>query len=99
MNPFIDLAQDPVGTLSAAGYALLLLALVVVNATILLRWVADLYTQATLPVGRREGEWYDGPAGVGSIPPGGFVVKVVGVVALLAVDAFALGALAWLVGA
>ena len=87
MNPFIELFRDPVGTLLALGYALLLstllfwtLAICWRNAvTIKVRWERQRPTQ-----------WE-------YVPPIDFILRVSLIPTILWIDAWALAALIWVV--
>ena len=83
MNPFIEFYQDPVGVLAALGYVLLLLCLLAV--TIAACWRNAL----TIHIQWRRGTWkYD--------PPTSWLLRVAAIPLVLAIDAWAVAALVWL---
>lgn len=85
-NPFIELFRDPVATLAALGYALILITLLVWTLAICWR---NAVTVKVRWERQRPGQWE-------YVPPLGFVVRVSAIPAILAVDALALAALIWL---
>lgn len=86
MNPFIELYQDPVGALSALGYALALLTLLVV--TLGATWSNVLWLKTRWDR-QRPTQWE-------YVPPTGWLLRLAAVPFVLAVDAWALAALIWL---
>jgi hypothetical protein len=88
MNPFIELARDPVGVLSAIGYALALLTLLVL--TVGACWTNAAKVRAQYQANRSR--W-------GYLPPASWLLRVAAIPGILAVDAWALSALAWLIAA
>ena len=85
-NPFIDLFRDPVGTLVALGYVLLLVTLLVWTLAACWRNAVTLKVRWD----RRHGQWQ-------YVPPLGFILRVSAIPAILWIDAWALAALIWLV--
>jgi hypothetical protein len=96
-NPFVALAEDPVGTLAWLGYTLLMLGIVILALPWSVRKSAWLYARYRQ---NRAGDrwWSFGDSNVGYIPPAGWLSQAFFVLFVLAVTAWALGALAWLVG-
>ncbi|WP_256394102.1 hypothetical protein [Natronoarchaeum rubrum] len=87
MNPFIELYRDPVATLTALAYALTLLTLLVITLAGTWRnaiWLATRWKR------QRPNEWE-------YIPPTWWLVRLAAIPAVLAVDAWAMAALIWLV--
>lgn len=85
MNPFIELYQDPVGTLAALGYALGLTTLLVITVAVCWSNAVTAYTQY-------DRNWHSW----NYLPPAGWILRVAAVPGILAVDAWALSALIWL---
>lgn len=86
-NPFIELFRDPVGTLVALGYALLLVTLLVWTLAICWRNVVTIGVRWER---QRPGQWE-------FVPPMAFILRVSAVPMILWIDAWALAALIWLV--
>ena len=97
MNPFIELATDPVGTLAWIGYALLLAGLVLAAVPWAIRQ-AGVLTVRYQKNRTRDSWWSFGDRRAGYIPPLSWLARAFGVVFVLAVTAWAAGALLWLVG-
>jgi hypothetical protein len=95
MNPFIELARDPVAALAWLGYALLMLGIVVAA----LPWAVR--QGATLAVRYRRNRttdawWSFGERRAGYVPPLGWLARLFVVVLVLAVTTWALGTIVWL---
>lgn len=87
MNPFIELYQHPVASLIALGYSLGLACLVFLT-------LAACYRNAL----RVKQSWdHRGPRTWEYVPPAGWLLRVAAIPAILAVDAWAIAALIWLV--
>lgn len=87
MNPFIELYRDPVGTLTALAYTLTLTTLLVLTLSACYR------NAITLRV-----RWeHDRPRQWEYVPPAAWLLRLAAIPAILAVDAWALAALIWLV--
>lgn len=73
-NPFIQLAQDPVGVLSAVGYLLLLVAILIVGVPHAVRTLADVYADWRENNHRKKWArlWGEGP---GYLPPFTVAIK------------------------
>lgn len=97
INPFIELARNPVATLAWLGYLLLMLGIVVLAVPWSVRktaWLIARYQQ-----NRRSDSWWsftDRPNGY--IPPAGWLAWAFSVCLVLAVSAWALGSVVWLLG-
>ncbi|WP_435175623.1 hypothetical protein [Halorussus sp. AFM4] len=87
MNPFIELYQNPVGFLTAVAYTLALLALVFVTLAACWRNAAVVKAQFDKQYPHK---WQ-------YFPPASWLLRVAAIPAVLAVDAWALSALIWLV--
>lgn len=87
MNPFIELARDPVATLSALGYGLGLITLLIV--TIGATW-SNAIVVKTRWDRQRPQQWQ-------YVPPTNWLLRLAAIPFVLAVDAWALSALIWLV--
>lgn len=96
-NPFIELARDPVATLAWLGYLLLMLGIVVLALPWALRksvWLLARYRK-----NRASDSWWAfGDRRDGYIPPAGWLAQAFTVCLVLAVAAWALGSVVWLVG-
>ena len=85
MNPFIELFRAPVATLTALAYALGLLTLLALT-------LAFCWTNAVTAYTQFDRNWHSW----NYLPPTTWVLRVAAIPAILAVDAWALGALIWL---
>jgi len=85
MNPFIELYQDPVGILSAVGYTLGLVTLLVLTLGVC-------WSNAATVRAQYRANWTRWSYN----PPAKWLVRVAAIPAILAVDAWALAALVWL---
>jgi len=85
MNPFVELARDPVGVLSAVGYALALLTLLIL--TLGACWTNAVTARAQYQANHVR--W-------GYLPPGKWILRVAAIPGILAIDAWTLSALVWL---
>ncbi|AFH22483.1 hypothetical protein OSG_eHP27_00155 [environmental Halophage eHP-27] len=96
-NPFIKFATDPVGVLAWLGYAFLLVGIVFTavpwafrqGATLVVQYRKNRHTDAWWSFGARRN---------GYLPPLGWLSRAFGVCIVLAVTAWAVSALFWLVG-
>jgi hypothetical protein len=100
MNPFIELLERPVATLTLAGYALAMLALTLGGLSYVLREGTKLYVLAEREHRRGSGpyeEWW-GDWADGWIPPAAWVVRAwkTALVAILCV--WALATVVYMVG-
>ena len=86
MNPFVELARDPVATLSTLGYALALLTLLIWTAGIC--W-SNFHTARA----RFRNHWHRWDY----LPPLKWVARVSLIPLILAIDVWAIAALLWLV--
>jgi hypothetical protein len=86
-NPFIELFRSPVETLVALGYALLLATLLVLTLAACWRNAITVYVRWDR---QRPGQWE-------YVPPLAWLVRVAAIPFVLAVDAWAVAALIWLV--
>lgn len=91
MNPFIALGQDPVGFFAALGYALLMLSITLLGSVWAFRTFTTVYTHWLK--NHHKDEWWGG-----YIPPGGDLARLCGAVFVLALSAWSVGALAWVLG-
>jgi len=100
MNPFIELAQNPVGTLSWLGYGLAMLAITFGALRTVARGLPTLYLQYqnNRHKSGQNGWWAFGDRKAGYIPPLGWSIQLFGYLLVLAVAAWSLGAVVWLVG-
>ena len=87
MNPFVELVRDPVATLSTLGYGLLLVTLLV--TTLGLAW-SNLVWVLTRWDRQRPNEWQ-------YVPPTWWLLRAAAIPFILAVDAWVVAALVWLV--
>ena len=87
MNPFIELYRNPVGALAALGYTLALLTLVFLTLTACWR---NIHTVKAQYDHQYPNQWQ-------YFPPAGWLLRLAAIPAVLAVDAWALSALIWLV--
>jgi len=86
MNPFIDVYQDPVVTLTAIGWASLLMSLIWLTSVGIWRNVVVIRVRWTH---QRPTQWE-------YIPPGDFILRVAAIPTLLWIDAWALAAFIWI---
>lgn len=87
MNPFIDLVQDPVTTLTILGWFMLLITLLFVTAAICYRNLLTISHQ-----------WHaDRPHQWKYVPPVSFILRVAAVPAILWLDLWVIAAILWLV--
>ena len=97
MNPFIEFASDPVGTLAWLGYALFLVGVVGAAIPWAVRQAAMLVVRYRK--NRHDKEWFSfGNRRAGYVPPLSWLVRAFGVCLVLATTAWAVGALFWLIG-
>lgn len=95
-NPFIAFAQDPVGILAWVGYALLLVTIGFGAVRTVLRGIPTLYIQ--YKNNRHTDAWWAfGDRRNGYIPPLGWSIRLMAYGVVLAIAAWAAGALIWLV--
>lgn len=87
MNPFIALYEDPVATLTALAYALSLATLLVLTLAATYRNALWLYVRWDR---QRPQEWE-------FVPPAWWLIRLAAIPAVLAIDAWALAALIWVV--
>lgn len=87
MNPLIELAKDPVTTLTLAGYALGLATLVFI--TLAGTWSNIIWLRARFE--------YDRPQKWEYIPPATWTLRAAAVPGVLMIDVWALAAFIWLV--
>jgi hypothetical protein len=97
LNPFIELARNPVTALAWLGYALFMCGIVILAVPWSIRktaWLIARYQQ------NRAGDrwWSFGTGNAGYIPPAGWLAWAFAVCGVLAVSAWAVGTLIWLVG-
>ena len=92
LNPFVELARDPVTFLAALGYALGLLTLLIITVGYCLRTVPVLI--ARWQKNRHKDRWWGG-----YVPPADWALRLASVAFVLMLDAWAIGALVWLLGA
>lgn len=96
LNPFVQFAQDPVGILAWTGYALLLVTIAFGAVRTVLRGLPTLYIQYQR--NRHTDDWWAfGDRRNGYIPPLGWSLRLMLYGVVLAVAAWAGGALIWLV--
>lgn len=97
VNPFVELARDPVGALAWLGYLLFMCGILVLAIPWAVRKTAWLY--ARYLQNRASSDWWAfGETRTGYIPPAGWLAWAFGVCLVLAVSAWALGSVVWLVG-
>jgi len=87
VNPFIELYQNPVGFLTAVAYTLALATLLVLTVAAVWRNAATIKAQFDH---QYPNQWQ-------YFPPASWLLRVAAIPAVLAVDAWALSALIWLV--
>lgn len=96
-NPFIELARSPVATLAWLGYLLAMTGVVILAVPWAVRKTAWLV--ARYRIDRTSDTWWSfGEGNRGYIPPAGWLLNAAAVVFVLAVAAWAMGSLVWLVG-
>ena len=96
-NPFIAFGQDPVGVLAWLGYALVLVAIGLAALRTVLRGIPTLYVQWDR--NKHTNDWWAfGSRTNGYIPPLGWTIRALAYLLVLAIAAWAAGALLWLVG-
>ena len=95
LNPFIELARDPVGVLAWVGYALLLLGLILASTWWSLRKVGTLAVQ--YQKNRHSDRWWSGPLNVGVVPPPDWTANAVVVLFVWAVTFWAVSAIVYLI--
>jgi hypothetical protein len=93
LNPFVELAREPVKALALTGYALLMATIVGLGAAFTLRKGATLLVYATDRTNRQRDWW--GDALNGWLPPAWWIGWTAVVVLVWVVIAWALGALVW----
>jgi len=97
LNPFIELARDPVEALAWLGYVLLMFGIVAAA----IPWAAR---QAVVLVVRYQKNaqsdawWSLGQRRRGYIPPLSWLSRLFAIVFVLAVAAWALGTIVWVIG-
>lgn len=97
INPFVELAKDPVGALAWLGYALLMLGIVLAAVPWAIRKAVWLI--ARWETNRASDTWWAfGSTRRGYIPPSGWLAWAFGVVFVLAIASWALGTIVYLVG-
>lgn len=98
-NPFIALAQDPVGTISAVGYLLLLVAILVVGIPHSVRTLGEVYQDWEQNAGRSPSKWKRvWGEGVGYLPPFQQALKTMWALFILFVAFESVAALLWFLG-
>ena len=99
LNPFIELARDPVGVLSAVGYCIGLVGLLVVGVPHALRCYAEVAVDWRQNARRPGSKWerFYGD-GVGYLPPTREALKVLWASLVLFVSFEAVAALLWFLG-
>lgn len=95
LNPFIELARNPVASLAWLGYALLMVGIVLAAVPWAVRQGATLVVRYQK---NRAGPkwWAFGDASHGYIPPLSWLARLFGVLFVLAIAAWALGGFVWL---
>lgn len=88
MNPFVRLYEAPVETLAALGYVLLLVTLLVLTLAACWRNTITLYVRWDR---QRPGQWE-------YVPPLDWLVRLAAIPFILAIDAWAVAALVWILG-
>jgi len=97
MNPFIELANDPIGVLSTLGYVLFMLGIVLAAVPWAIRQSGTLLVRYRK--NRTSAEWWSfGERRSGYIPPLSWLSRAFAVLFVLSVTAWAASALFWLVG-
>lgn len=85
-NPFVELARDPVVTLAMLGYALLLVCFLVLTIAACWRNAITIYVRWDR---QRPGQWEH-------VPPANWLLRVAAIPFVLAIDAWAVAALVWI---
>ena len=97
INPFVELARDPVGSLAWLGYTLLMAAIVIAAVPWAVRKAAWLI--ARWRTNRASDTWWAfGTRRDGYLPPASWLAWAFGVLFVLAIATWALGTLVWLIG-
>lgn len=86
MNPFIAFYQDPLSVLAALGYSLLLLTLLIWTIGLTYRNTITLHVRWTK---QRPQQWQ-------YVPPLNFILRLSAIPAVLAIDAWAVAALIYI---
>jgi len=94
-NPFIELAQDPIGTLAVVGYALVLFGLILAATWWSLRKVGILANR--YQKNRHSDAWWSGPFDIGIVPPPDWTATAVMILFVWAITLWALSALVWVI--
>jgi type IV secretory pathway TrbD component len=99
LNPFIELARDPVSTLSWLAYGLAMIAVGFGALRTVARGIPTLWLQYqnNKHTSGPNGWWAFGDRSAGYIPPLGWSIRLFAYLLVLAVAAWAAGALIWLV--
>jgi hypothetical protein len=95
LNPFIELARDPVAALSGLGYLLFLTAVLVVGIPHALRTLIAVYNDWQANKNRDKWARLYG-SGPGWIPPFAVALQAMWALFVLAVSAWAVGAAVWM---
>jgi len=98
LNPFVHLAQDPVGVLSAVGYLVLLVGILLFGVPHAVRiLIEDVWLDWQQNKNRKKWArlWGDGP---GYIPPFGVGLRAMWAFTVLFVSLEAVAALLWFMG-
>ena len=94
INPFVELARDPVASLAWLGYLLLMIGVVVLAVPWSVRkvaWLVARYYQ-----NRASDSWWSfGDRRHGYIPPAGWLAHAFSVCLVVALSAWALGTVVW----
>lgn len=93
VNPFIELARDPVAALAWLGYGLLMLLLVCFGLAYAVRQAAVCVALADRT--HRQRDWW-GDYFYGWLPPPGWLARAGSVVLVLSITSLALSAFVWL---
>lgn len=94
-NPFIELARDPVSALTAFGYLLFLVAVLVVGIPHALRTLIAVYRDWQMNKGKDKWARLYG-TGDGWIPPFSVALQAMWALFVLAVSMWAVGAAVWM---
>jgi len=98
LNPFIELAKDPVGVITAVGYLLFLVGILLFGIPHAVRiLIEDVYLDWQQNKDRQKWArlWGDGP---GYIPPFGVGIRAMWAFTVLFVSLEAVAALLWFMG-